>query len=155
MERTELGKICNLLLNKVKIPKTMKILATLQMAKSVFPCDHSNGPEKAFGRQPMFHPVRTTYQTQTTRTWCSHSRPDAHRTRPTESTCSHKCQGANAVTANSGCVIHNRPDTLQQLIKNCCLPSGHWLGKSSLCKIKFSRAYLKGLIGCCFVRIQY
>jgi len=32
------------------------------------------------------------------------------RMRPTERTCSHKCQDANAVAGNSGDVLHNRPD---------------------------------------------
>jgi predicted nucleic acid-binding Zn ribbon protein len=31
-------------------------------------------------------------------------------TQPTESTCSHKCREANAVAANNGNVLHNRPD---------------------------------------------
>jgi hypothetical protein len=83
---------------------------------------------------------------------------------PTECTCSHKCQDANVVAARSGGVLHNHPDArasypdaLQQLMKNCCLPSGRPMScpdvayeNSSLSRIWISVAYLKRVIGCVF-----
>jgi len=119
---------------KMEDSETMKILTTLHKSKSIFHCDHPDEPKEASGRQPVFHPVRTAYYMQTTRTWCSYSRPnnpaDATYREQTQTTRTW-CQDTNAVAANSGDVLHNRqdarasrPDALQQLMKNCCLPFG-------------------------------
>jgi hypothetical protein len=51
MERIIQDKICNILLKK------WKIMATLQMSKSIFPCDRPDGPEEESGCQLVFHPV--------------------------------------------------------------------------------------------------
>jgi hypothetical protein len=56
----------------------------------------------------------------------------------------------------------SRPNALQQLTKNCCLqierpmscPDAAY-ANSSLSRIIIYVAYLKRLIGCVFVRIQY
>lgn len=109
---------------EMKDSDTMRILATLQTSKSVFPSDRPDGQMKCPDTKQWFSLVtirnaRGSVPTPSNVSILSEQRSKhkphglgvctavrtTQQTRPTKSTCLHKCQDTNAMTANSGRVL--------------------------------------------------